>query len=110
MSNDLIYYQIKTQQGNPEHFFTGDSSYSVAWLKLLNNENAQIFFDDAFDHMDTKHFYIFREKDSSDGGNLNFLTGIGGLLQNCIFGYGGAMITPKHLYLNPSFPVLNASI
>eukprot|EP01084_Bolivina_argentea_P303825 524653_1 len=107
--NDLIYYEIKTEQGNSAHFFTGDSSYSIAWLKLLNNTNAQIFFDNAFDHMDTKHFYIFREKDSSDGGNLNFLTGIGGLLQNCLFGYGGAMITSNYLYLNPSFPMVKSS-
>eukprot|EP01084_Bolivina_argentea_P292357 502591_1 len=109
LMNDLIYYQRKTTEGNTAGFFTGDSSYSIAWLRLLNVSMAQTFFNAAFSHMDINHFYIFVEKLKQDGGHLNFLTGIGGLLQNTLFGYGGAHLTDNYLYFNPFLPLLSQS-
>ena len=72
--NDLIYYQLKTNNDDTNQFFTGDSSYSIAWLRLLNVTMAQEFFDAAFAHMDIDNFYIFKETVSvNNGGHLNFL-------------------------------------
>ena len=108
--NDLIYYQLRTTQGNTAQFFTGDSSYSIAWLRLSNVTMAQSFFDAAFSHMDINHFYLFRETlTKNNGGHLNFLTGVGGLLQNALFGYAGAHLTNNYLYFNPQLPLLSAS-
>ena len=35
--NDLLYYESRTSTSNTAQFFTCDSSYSIAWLKLAEN-------------------------------------------------------------------------
>lgn len=57
--NDLAYYEPRTRSNG---FFTGDSIYSIAWLALGYPRAALRQWDAAFDHMDTRHFFLFREK------------------------------------------------
>jgi len=56
--NDLKYYEPRTRANG---FFTGDSIYSIAWLALGNSQAALKQWDAAFDHVDCKHFCLFRE-------------------------------------------------
>ena len=42
-------------------------------------------------------------------GNLNFLTGAGGFLENIVFGYGGVHYSENGLELSPSLPPGNAT-
>lgn len=58
-TNDLSYYEPRTRSNG---FFTGDSIYSIAWLALGNARAALKQWDAAFNHMDTRHFFLFREK------------------------------------------------
>ena len=84
--------------------YTGDSAYSIAWLEMGNRTAADSQFDLAFTHMDLKHFNVFMERNYGDGGNLNFITGAGGYLQNYINGYAGLRYTEKGLTLRPVVP------
>ena len=80
------------------------------FFRLLYISQAESHFDAAFSHIDVNHFYLFRETlTKNNGGHLNFLTGVGGLLQNTLFGYGGAHLTINYLYFNPLLPLLSAS-
>jgi len=58
-TNDLSYYEPRTRSNG---FFTGDSIYSIAWLALGNARAALKQWDAAFNHIDTRHFFLFREK------------------------------------------------
>jgi len=69
-------------------YFTGDSAYSIAWLALGNRTAADAQFALAFEHMDSEHFWVWKER-AFTGGHLNFLTGAGGFLQNFLYGYAG---------------------
>ena len=58
---DLEYYQSRTSvPGVSSGFFTGDSAYSVAWLRLGNRTGADDTFDEAFEHMDLTGFNVWR--------------------------------------------------
>ena len=85
-------------------FYTGDSAYSIAWLQLGNRSAADAQFDLAFEHMDLAHFYVWEEKSFGDYGNLNFITGAGGFLQNLVFGYAGLRYDDAGASLAPLLP------
>ena len=76
-------------------FSQGDSAYSIAWLEMGNRSAADAQFDLAFTHMDLKHFNVFEEKNYGNFGNLNFITGAGGYLQNFVNGYAGLRYTTE---------------
>jgi trehalose/maltose hydrolase-like predicted phosphorylase len=98
--NDLTYYEPVTRQ---DGFFTGDSTYSIAWLALGNASAASTQWASAFAHMDTQSFFTFHEELA--GGHLNFLTGAGGFLQNVIQGWSGVRVLPDRLaVVNPTLP------
>ena len=117
--NDLLYYETRTSGTGTRQFFTGDSSYSVAWLKLASTakyfnktlsdwyiDKSMYYFKNAYYHMDLEHYFIWKETmTENNGGNLNFLTGAGGLLQNIVFGYININIDYDELLLNPLFPI-----
>ena len=67
-------------------YFTGDSSYSIAWLAMGNRTAADPWLQAAYLHMDLTHFNVWKER-AITGGNLNFITGAGGYLQNFLYGY-----------------------
>eukprot|EP00698_Gefionella_okellyi_P004446 TRINITY_DN1409_c0_g1_i2.p1 TRINITY_DN1409_c0_g1~~TRINITY_DN1409_c0_g1_i2.p1 ORF type:complete len:606 (+),score=116.53 TRINITY_DN1409_c0_g1_i2:597-2414(+) len=95
--NDLAYYQAHTDSNG---YFTGDSAYSIAWLGLGQLDEAEAQFNNSFLHM-APPFNVWMER-AYTGGNLNFITGAGGFLQNIMFGYGGMRITDAGLKLNPT--------
>ena len=99
--NDLLFWQPKSDN---QVFYTGDSAYSIAWLEMGNRTAADSQFDLAFTHMDLKHFNVFMEKNYGDGGNLNFITGAGGYLQNFVNGYAGLRYTKEGITLRPVVP------
>eukprot|EP01104_Vermistella_antarctica_P001171 TRINITY_DN1122_c0_g2_i1.p1 TRINITY_DN1122_c0_g2~~TRINITY_DN1122_c0_g2_i1.p1 ORF type:complete len:762 (+),score=197.59 TRINITY_DN1122_c0_g2_i1:344-2287(+) len=103
--NDLVYYQNLTDD---DGYFTGDSSYTIAWLQLNGTAQADASFANVFLHM-THTFNVWKEKIT--GGHINFLTGGGGYLQEIIYGYAGVSLlrVPNSLYLNPSLPPGNAT-
>ena len=99
--NDLLFWAPKSDN---QVFYTGDSSYSIAWLEMGNRTSADAQFDLAFTHMDLKHFNVFMERNYGSGGNLNFITGAGGYLQNYINGYAGVRYTKEGMNLRPVLP------
>ena len=87
--NDLLFWQKRSSGPSTSGFYTGDSAYSIAWLQLGNRSAADEQFDLAFKHQDLDHFNVWKEKSFGNFGNLNFITGAGGYLQNFINGYAG---------------------
>jgi hypothetical protein len=84
---DLDFWASKT---NFAGMFTGDASYSVAYLGLGDRASADAQTAIAFTHMD-RHFNAFMEK--ADGsGTQHFITGAGGYLQVFLFGYSGLRV------------------
>ena len=106
--NDLLYYEdLTSSPDSARSFYTGDSSISIAYLRLGGDEFQKKGDDEflqAFDHMDSSSFYIWQE--TLDGGHLNFLTGAGGFLQNVLFGYGGLDLEDHEggMVVNPLLP------
>ena len=119
--NDLRYYENLTSlPGVTRGFYTGDSSYSIAYLSLYRKEDffpsdgadlkvlADQQFEVAFDHIDSSHFYIWHE--TVEGGHVNFVTGAGGFLQNIIYGYGGLLADASGLIIDtPILPNLGVT-
>ena len=112
-ARDLLYYQARSSGPTTAGFYTGDSAYSIAWLKLNNRTAADQQFNLAFEHMDIGGYNVWMEKShvSHDfPGNVNFLTGAGGYLQNYIFGYGGLRIENDRMtFANPVLPPYNVT-
>eukprot|EP00052_Salpingoeca_macrocollata_P025089 m.227686 g.227686 ORF g.227686 m.227686 type:complete len:399 (+) comp22373_c0_seq7:137-1333(+) len=102
--NDLTYYQVRSSGPGTSGFYTGDSAYSIAWLRMNNRSAADAQFQLAFKHMDMDHFNVWMEKSFGDGGHLNFLTGAGGYIQNWLYGYIGARFQNNALAFNPVLP------
>lgn len=114
--NDLQYYAALTSvPGETKGYYTGDSSYSIAYMMLHRKgyedttaqSNLQSLadaqFQEAFEHIDMSSFFIWKEK--VDGGHLNFLTGAGGFLQNCVYGYAGVEVQDGGLVVSaPALP------
>ena len=74
---------------------TGDSSYAIAFLFAGQRDAAAAQLAFAFDHM-LGDFNIWTETNPrvaahNGTGNLNFLTGAGGFLENIVFGYGSLL-------------------
>jgi hypothetical protein len=99
---DLVYYEQRSSTPDTAQYYTGDSAYSIAWLRLGGNKTAaDAQFEQGLFHIDlhqndesydcTSGFGVWKE--TLSGGNLNFLTGAGGWAQNFIFGYGGLQYT-----------------
>lgn len=102
--NDLLFYQERSSGPGTAGFYTGDSAYSIAWLQLGNRSAADAQFDLAFEHMDLAHFNVWEEKSFGNLGNLNFVTGAGGFLQNFVFGYAGLRYDDAGASLQPVLP------
>ena len=118
-----VYYEQRSSTPSTRGFYTGDSSYSIAWLRLGGNRSAaDAQFDQGLRHIDLAAVEPVEdekaESDSSqawegfgvwketlDGGNKNFLTGVGGWLQNIIYGYAGLRYTERGT-LQVSHPLL----
>jgi hypothetical protein len=86
---DLDYYASKTDFSG---MFTGDSSYSVAYLGLGNRTAADAQLSLAFNHIEP-HFLVFHETAFDDGHSQHFITGNGGYLQGFVFGYSAMRIS-----------------
>jgi len=106
--NDLLYYAERSSGSDTKGFYTGDSSYAVAMLFLGMRAEAAAQLAFANDHQ-ISAFNIWTETDpkvaSHNGtGNLNFLTGAGGFMENIVFGYGGLRYDQHGLHLSASLP------
>jgi len=105
---DLNYYAQRSSGSDTKGFYTGDSSYAIAMLFAGQPDAAAAQLAFANDHM-LGAFNIWTETDPKVAahnatGNLNFLTGAGGFLENIVFGYGGLRYTDAGLTLAPSLP------
>jgi hypothetical protein len=87
--NDLDYYASVTKF---EGMFTGDTSYSCAYLALGNRSLADQTLELAFKHINP-HFDVFHE--TAGGGTQHFVTGSGGYIQGFVFGYSGMRIARR---------------
>jgi len=81
---DLAYYASKVPF---DGMFTGDSSLSVAALQLGNRTLADAQWQLGLLH-DNTPFGVWKERAATIG-NPNFLTGVGGMLQNVLNGFLG---------------------
>ena len=118
---DLAYYQGVTDANG---FYTGDSSYSIAWLALGNRSSADAQFDRAFLYLNGlpssacnttrpvhgpclwsqyNPFLVWKER-ANYGGHVNFLTGAGGFLQNLMHGYAWIRAGVTGFAFNPVLP------
>jgi protein-glucosylgalactosylhydroxylysine glucosidase len=59
--------------------------------------------------MDLSHFNVWKEKSFGDFGNLNFLTGAGGYIQNMLMGYGGLRFRDDGLFARLVLPPLGVT-
>ena len=106
--DDLTYYAQRSSGSDTKGFYTGDSSYAIAMLFAGQRKAAEAQLDFAFDHM-LGPFNIWTETDPkvaahNSTGNLNFLTGAGGFLENIVFGYGGLHYSEAGLSIGASLP------
>ena len=85
---DLDYYATVTDFAG---MFTGDSSYSCAYLALGNRTAADAQLNLAFNHIEG-HFDVFHETAFDNGHTQHFITGNGGYLQGFVFGFTGMRI------------------
>jgi trehalose/maltose hydrolase-like predicted phosphorylase len=102
---DLAYYQVRSSGMSTAGFFTGDSSYSIAWLRAGNRTEADAQFAQAFVHLDLAGFGVWMEKYYShgDGGALNEISSGGAFLQNVLYGYAGVSIETEGITFEPAF-------
>ena len=105
---------LRVRYTNQNGFYTGDSSYAIAWIALGNRTACEAQFLRAFRYMNglsgtpataTQYnpFQVFKEREQS-GGHINFLTGAGGFLQNVIQGYAGWRARDASLDFRPVLP------
>ena len=111
--NDLRYYAERSSGSDTKGFYTGDSSYTIAMLFVGEREAAETQLSFAFDHQ-LGPYNIWTETNPkvaahNGTGNLNFLTGAGGFLENIVFGYGGLHYSSDGLALHPSLPPMNVT-
>jgi hypothetical protein len=106
---DLDYYSGVT---NFAGMFTGDSSYSCAYLALGNRTAADAQLLLAFDHIDP-HFNVFHETAFDNGHTQHFITGSGGFLQSFVFGFSGMRIARTGVFsfssMQPLLPPLGVT-
>lgn len=97
---DLKYYESVTATAG---FFTGDSVYSIAWLRLNSSSAAEKQWAAAFAHQDPR-FNLWHE--TTTVGHSNFITGAGGFLQNVLQGFAGMHVTNTggQLWFRPRLP------
>jgi trehalose/maltose hydrolase-like predicted phosphorylase len=111
--NDLRYYAARSSGSDTKGFYTGDSSYAVAMLFAGERQAAEAQLAFAFDHQ-LGPFHIWTETNPkvaahNGTGNLNFLTGAGGFLENIVFGYGGLHYSADGLEMTASLPPMNVT-
>jgi trehalose/maltose hydrolase-like predicted phosphorylase len=111
-ANDLAYWESHTLTNG---FYTGDSSYAIAWMAIGRRDMCDAQFFRAFSYQNglagTRYanpsqynpFNVWKER-ASEGGHLNFLTGAGGFLQNVIQGYAGWRARATRLEFRPVLP------
>jgi hypothetical protein len=58
---DLAFYQERSSGPTTSGFFTGDSSYSIAWLAVGNRTQADAQFAQGFAHLDLVGFGVWME-------------------------------------------------
>ncbi|XP_064622218.1 protein-glucosylgalactosylhydroxylysine glucosidase-like isoform X2 [Lineus longissimus] len=97
--NDLTLYDEVTDPKGPAMTWT---MFAIGWLELGEHEKANKLMERNMDHIQ-EPFQVWSEVTGGEGG-VNFITGMGGLLQSMIFGYGGFRIRQDHLEFNPSLP------
>ena len=111
-ANDLNYYVQRTGVTNKtKGFFTGDSSMSIAFLRLGIIPQGVEQFGKAFNHM-LLPWYTWTELDPTvmnNPGHLNFLTGAGGFLENLVFGFVGVEYQARGLRIAPILPAFNVT-
>ena len=94
--NDLTIYETLTTSKGPAMTW---GMFSTNWLALSNEQKASGMFLRQFENIQSP-FNIWSEN-SDGGGAVNFLTGMGGFLQNVVYGYFGLRVNKYDLTLNP---------
>jgi trehalose/maltose hydrolase-like predicted phosphorylase len=96
--NDINYYVPRTDPGGPS---MSDAVNSIDTSALgtpgcssyvYTQRSYQPFIKDVFDQF----------SETRTGGAFTFMTGIGGFLQEFLYGYSGIRWTPTNVQLNPS--------
>jgi hypothetical protein len=111
-ANDLTYWENHTLDNG---FYTGDSSYAIAWMAIGRRDMSDAQFFRAFSYQNglagTRYakpaqynpFNVWKER-ALEGGHLNFLTGAGGFIQNVVQGYAGWRAHATRLDFRPVLP------
>ena len=108
---DLAFYQSRTSGPTTAGFFTGDSSYSIAWLQAGNHSEAEKWFAEGFVHLDLQGFGVWMEMFYShhDGGALNEISSGGAFLQNVIYGYAGVDLRDEGIVFDSQLPPMGVT-
>jgi hypothetical protein len=90
--------------------FTGDASLSVAALELGNRTLADQQWQLGLEH-DNTPFGVWKERAATIG-NPNFITGVGGMLQNVLNGFFGMRVPGNRTlgFFAPSLPLHTEAI
>eukprot|EP00823_Brevimastigomonas_motovehiculus_P004961 TRINITY_DN3407_c0_g1_i1.p1 TRINITY_DN3407_c0_g1~~TRINITY_DN3407_c0_g1_i1.p1 ORF type:complete len:240 (-),score=48.44 TRINITY_DN3407_c0_g1_i1:62-781(-) len=93
--NDLLYYEPRTDANGPAMTY---SMHAIAYLELNDLANSEKLFAKAYANVQPP-FDVWTE--TPKGGAINFITGAGGFLQSCVFGYPGVRLLEDGLTVNP---------
>ncbi|CAG4943725.1 unnamed protein product [Colias eurytheme] len=85
-ANDLSYYESVTRPNGPAMTW---SMHAIGQLQVGDNLSAAKLFNRSYDAYVREPFKIWSELRRPSVGAVNFLTGMGGMLQALVFGFAG---------------------
>ena len=98
--NDLEMYEAVTDMAGPAMTW---GMHAVGHLELGETDKASMLFKRSYEPYVHKPFYMWTEN-IMGAGAVNFITGMGGVLQGGIFGYLGLRTRLDRMDFNPNLP------
>ena len=97
--NDLLIYENVTRQTGPAMTW---AMHTIGFLELGETSEAADLFNRSFKPYMREPFKVWTEAMAPDFGAVNFITGMGGFLQQIVSGYGGLRLHPEELeFISP---------
>jgi trehalose/maltose hydrolase-like predicted phosphorylase len=97
--NDLLIYEPVTRENGPAMTW---AMHTVGFLELNDEDKSNALFNKSYQPYMREPFKVWTEARAPDFGAVNFITGMGGLLQEVVSGYGGLRLHTESLeFLQP---------
>ncbi|CAG7819586.1 unnamed protein product [Allacma fusca] len=92
--NDLLIYEPVTRENGPAMTW---AMHTVGFLELNDEDKSNALFNKSYQPYMREPFKVWTEAKAPDFGAVNFITGMGGLLQEVVSGYGGLRLHTETL-------------